>query len=417
MRDDLSAPRPRHLEARPADLRTPAHLDRAASAALPPHAADRGDGGVTRPVARMEQAKSGFSYATQQPPDFAALHPGYLLGARAVTTHVAAFSLTPSGPSMGAASADRTAGSAAARSSGFSRRILPSAPAREQTASIVSRSPLPTCSSWAVIWIDPKTRALQNAAHAVGVGERERAGRVRIISGLQQQMSGRGPERQDVERVFLQRSPANEGEAPIRPQAATNVDERRNGVGERTSRRTAKKRRRTRRFRMRTAGHLLGRTSRARSFAAARRAKASAAADRSIPTTVPSGATSKGKVERGLTSATADVQDALTRAAAQAPPKRGDQVERVAVPAAPAPPPMRGPVLRPGSAPARGCSGPCGDHCLTLWECRATVARMDHSAIELLVRNNEPGFRFTSFGTTASARTQREECDRQGLRP
>ena len=77
----------------------------------------------------------------------------------------------------------------------------------------------------------PKTRALQNAAHAVGVGERERAGRVRIMRGLRRQMSGRGPERQDVERVFLQRSPADEGEAPIRPQAATNVDERRNGVG------------------------------------------------------------------------------------------------------------------------------------------------------------------------------------------
>ena len=71
--------RPRQSRSRPADLRTAAHLDRAAGAALPPHAADRGDGGVTRPVARMEQAKSGFSYATQQPPDFAALHPGYLL--------------------------------------------------------------------------------------------------------------------------------------------------------------------------------------------------------------------------------------------------------------------------------------------------------------------------------------------------
>ena len=44
----------------------------------------------------------------------------------------------------------------AGRSSGCSRRILPRAPTREQTASIVSRSPLPTCSSWAVISILPK---------------------------------------------------------------------------------------------------------------------------------------------------------------------------------------------------------------------------------------------------------------------
>src|SRR5262249_16909787 len=34
--------------------------------------------------------------------------------------------------------------------------ILPRAPTREQTASIVSRSPLPTCSSWAVISNSPK---------------------------------------------------------------------------------------------------------------------------------------------------------------------------------------------------------------------------------------------------------------------
>src|SRR5713101_9431614 len=74
--------------------------------------------------------------------------------------------------------------------------------------------------------------SFQNAAHAVGVSERERAGRVRIVSGLRRQMSGRGPKRQDVERVLLQRSPADEGEAPIRPEATTNVDERRRGGSE-----------------------------------------------------------------------------------------------------------------------------------------------------------------------------------------
>ena len=62
----------------------------------------------------------------------------------------------------------------------------------------------------------PEARSFQNAAHAVGVSERERAGRVRIVSGLRRQMSGRGPERQDVERVLLQRSPADESESPIR---------------------------------------------------------------------------------------------------------------------------------------------------------------------------------------------------------
>ena len=77
-----------------------------------------------------------------------------------------------------------------------------------------------------------EARSFQNAAHAVGVSEREWAGRVRVASGLRGQMSGRGPKRQDVERVLLQRSPADEGESPIRPEATTNVDKRRGGVSE-----------------------------------------------------------------------------------------------------------------------------------------------------------------------------------------
>src|SRR5262249_48106074 len=36
----------------------------------------------------------------------------------------------------------------------------------------------------------------------------------------------------DAERVLLQRSPADEGESPVRPEATTNIDERRGGVGE-----------------------------------------------------------------------------------------------------------------------------------------------------------------------------------------
>ena len=78
----------------------------------------------------------------------------------------------------------------------------------------------------------PEARSFQNTAHAVGVSERERAGRVRIVSGLRRQMSGRGPKRQDVERVLLQRSPADEGEPSIRLEATTNVDERGSGVSE-----------------------------------------------------------------------------------------------------------------------------------------------------------------------------------------
>jgi len=57
----------------------------------------------------------------------------------------------------------------------------------------------------------PEARSFQNAAHAVGVGEREWAGRVRIVRGLRRQMSGRGPKRHDVELILLQRSPADEG--------------------------------------------------------------------------------------------------------------------------------------------------------------------------------------------------------------
>ena len=55
-----------------------------------------------------------------------------------------------------------------------------------------------------------EARTFQNITHAVGVGEREGAGRVRIVSWLRWQVSRRGPERQDVERVLLQRSPADE---------------------------------------------------------------------------------------------------------------------------------------------------------------------------------------------------------------
>ena len=139
-----------------------------------------------------------------------------------------------------------------------------------------------------------EARSFQNAAHAVGVSERERAGRVRIVSGLRRQMSGRGPERQDVERVLLQRSPADEGESPIRPEAATNVDERRSGVSEEHHPKPREGGVERGRFEWEHLGICL--TNRTRSHPlAARCANASTAADRSIPTTVPSGATARAR--------------------------------------------------------------------------------------------------------------------------
>ena len=78
----------------------------------------------------------------------------------------------------------------------------------------------------------PEARIFQNIAHAVGVSECEWARLTRIVCGLRRQMSGRRPQRQDVERVLLQRSPADEGEPPIWLKAPTNVDERCSRVGE-----------------------------------------------------------------------------------------------------------------------------------------------------------------------------------------
>jgi hypothetical protein len=77
-----------------------------------------------------------------------------------------------------------------------------------------------------------EARSFQNAAHAIGVGERKWAGRVRVVRGLRRQMRGRGPERQNVELVLLQCTPADKGQPPTRPEAATNVAERHGGVSE-----------------------------------------------------------------------------------------------------------------------------------------------------------------------------------------
>lgn len=92
-----------------------------------------------------------------------------------------------------------------------------------------------TASNLIVMGSDPdrfETCSFQNATNPIGVSERERSRRSRILGGLRRQMSGRGSERHEVERVLLQRAPADEGNSPVRPEAATNVDERRRRVCE-----------------------------------------------------------------------------------------------------------------------------------------------------------------------------------------
>jgi len=159
----------------------------------------------------------------------------------------------------------------------------------------------------------PETRSFQNAAHAVEVAERERAGRVRIASRLRRQMGGRGPKRQDVERILLERSPADEGESPIRPEAMTNVDERRSGVSEEHHPKPREGGVERGRFEWEHLGICLdephslapfGRALRERQHRSRQIYPHDCAVRRDCPS----------KVQRGLTPATAYIQDALTRA-------------------------------------------------------------------------------------------------------
>jgi len=154
--------------------------------------------------------------------------------------------------------------------------------------------------------------SFQNAVHAIGIGEREWSGRVRVLSGLRRQMSGRGPERQDVERVLLQRPPADESQSPIGPEASTNVDKRRGRVSKEhhaEPREGSIERGRLKRE------HLGICVDEMHSFAALRcalrerqhRGRQIDPYDRSLRCDRPD------KVQRSLTSATAYVQNALTR--------------------------------------------------------------------------------------------------------
>jgi hypothetical protein len=198
-----------------------------------------------------------------------------------------------------------------------------------------------------------EARSFQNAAHAAGVSEREWAGRVRVVSGLRWQMSGRGLKRQDVERVFLQRSPADEGESPIRPEATSNVDKRRGGVSEEhhsEPREGSVERGRLERE------HLgicldephsfapLGRALRERQHRSRQIDPYYCSVRRDCP----------DKVQRSLTPRHSLCPGRSHRGAAPAPPNRAGQAEQVAVLTAPGPPPTRRPVLRLGCARAEG---------------------------------------------------------------
>jgi hypothetical protein len=158
----------------------------------------------------------------------------------------------------------------------------------------------------------PEARSFQNAAHAVAVSERERAGRVRIVSGLRRQMSGRGPKRQDVERILLQRAPADERESPAWPETTTDVAERRSGVSEEHHPKPREGGVERGRFEWAHLGIYLdephplapfGRALRERQHRSRQIDPHYGAVRRDCP----------GKVQRSLTPATAYVQDALTR--------------------------------------------------------------------------------------------------------
>ena len=157
-----------------------------------------------------------------------------------------------------------------------------------------------------------EARLFQNAAHAGGVSERERAWRVRNGSGLRRQMSGRGPKRQDVERVLLQRSPADEGEAPIRPEATTDVDKRRSRVSEEHHPKPREGGVERGRFEWEYLGICLDETHSLAPFSRAPRERQ----DRSRQIDPHYCAVRRdcpGKIQRGLAPTTAYVQDALTR--------------------------------------------------------------------------------------------------------
>ena len=159
----------------------------------------------------------------------------------------------------------------------------------------------------------PEAGAFQNAAHAIGVGERKWAGRIGVMNGLWRQVSRRGPERQDVERVLLQRAPADEGQAPIRPEATANVDERRNGVSEEHHPKPREGGVERSRFEWEHLGVSLDEPHALARFGGTRRERQHCSRqihpyDSAVRRDRP------GKVERRLTPATAYVQDALARA-------------------------------------------------------------------------------------------------------
>ncbi len=125
-------------------------------------------------------------------------------------------------------------------------------------------------------------------------------------------MSGRGPERQDVECVLFQRSPADEGQSSIRLEATTNVDERRSGVSEEHYPKPREGSIERGRFERK---HLGIRVHEAHSIASFGRAlRERQYRGRQIyPHDYAVGRDCPGKVKRGLTATATYVEDTLTR--------------------------------------------------------------------------------------------------------
>jgi len=77
-----------------------------------------------------------------------------------------------------------------------------------------------------------EARPFQNAAHTIGVSEREGTRRIRCARRLRRQVRRCGLERHAIESVFPQRAPADKGKPPVRLEAPANVDEGRDGISE-----------------------------------------------------------------------------------------------------------------------------------------------------------------------------------------
>ena len=174
-----------------------------------------------------------------------------------------------------------------------------------------------------------EARSFQNPMHSVRVCEREWAGRLRVASGRWRQIDRRGPERHDVEGILLKRAPADERQSPIRLDATTDVAERRRGVGEERHPKPRKSDVERGRFERE---YLCVRMDEPHSFAPVSRAfrKRQHRSRQIDPHDFAVRRDGPGEVQRCLASATAYVQDVLTRIRCkrlQSPPTKGSELQ------------------------------------------------------------------------------------------